>query len=132
MADITTPAYSWTQGLAQLLGGGNNNQNNQTNQNQLVQALLAQQAQRGGGVLPSSTPAQSNTGTYEGNIPSAANPYNNGQYGMQPQSGTSSSAAAIPTNPFTQGAPAVPYLNGPFSNPPMDPTMAALFSQAPG
>ena len=130
----TTPAYSPYQGVSQLLGGtqsGGQGAAYSPTQgvSQIVQALLASKAQQtpGGVAATPSMPSQQNSlGTYEGNVATPANPYNNGVYGMQPQSGTSSSYAAQPNsaqppNPFG-GTPPVPY---------NDPTMSALFMPPP-
>ena len=71
---------------------------------QVVTALM-KRAQQSPGVVTA-------PGTYEGNIPSQANPYSGGgQYGM-PGGG----------DPWSQGTAPVPY---------SDPTMQALFSQPP-
>ena len=128
MADATVPGASWTQVAASMLGGNPNGLSGQTNNpssiSQVVQALLASKAQQAPGVASGSpTPSPQNSlGTYEGNVATSANPNNNGVYGMQPQSGTSSSYAAQPPNPFGQGTSAVPY---------NDPTMSALFMPPP-
>jgi hypothetical protein len=133
MADGTVPGASWTQVAASALGGNPNGLSGQSNTpssiSQVVQALLASKAQQtpGGVAATPSMPSQQNSlGTYEGNVATPANPYNNGVYGMQPQSGTSSSYAAQPNsaqppNPFG-GTPPVPY---------NDPTMSALFMPPP-
>jgi hypothetical protein len=92
------------------------------------------------GIAPQAAGATGNTsaqGTYEGNIASPANPYANGQFGMQhqAQSGIPLPQPRPPTAPQatpTYGAPPVPFpgtsgVNAPQANP----TMQALFSQPP-
>jgi hypothetical protein len=63
-------------------------------------------------------------GSFEGNVASPANPYNNGTYGMPGQDPSQGGAPPPPTQDpaFSGGASAVPYT---------DPTMQALFSQPP-
>jgi hypothetical protein len=79
--------------------GGQQSGQGQGNIAQIVQALLAQRAQKSPGVVTA-------PGTYEGNIPTQANPYSgSGQYGMP-----------------GDGQSAVPYA---------DPATQALFAQPP-
>ena len=125
MADSTTvPGASWTQVATSLLGGNPNGFAAQT-PGQIAQSLLATKAQQApiAASPAQATPSPQNSlGTYEGNIPTPANPYSNGQYGM-PSSGSSTSTPnSTPFQQFPQNMSPVPYL---------DPSIMALFGQSP-
>lgn len=127
MADgFDTPAYSWTQGLASMMGqhpsgtpATGTNPNPAAGAN-MVAALIRK--------MRGDTPGMS---SYEGGVASPANPFNSGTFGMpasplppQAQGSPPPFTGQMPPQaqggPFSQGMGPVPFLN-----------QSALFSQPP-
>ncbi len=129
---FNTPAYSWTQGLAGMMGqpgAGAGAASPSTGSNpaagaNIVAALIRK--------MRGDTPDMS---SYEGGVASPANPFNSGTFGMpggpppqaqgSPPPFTGQPPPQAQGSPFTQGAAPTPFLGQP------NPMMGALFSQPP-